>query len=337
MNRDPGVDPKRRQMAYTAAAMYGGAAVVSLVEGLIPGGPSFSLVPGFVALVAVSSLVVVGPRLPLFALAALGPLGAAMIAIAIGSTVGPNDGAVLFIWPVLWTTYFFGRKGAIGIVLWVGLVDALAQIAMPAGVGHADRWFDVMVGMAVVAAVVHWLTNRNEELVGRLATEARTDKLTGLLNRRGFEERVEVELARARRENASIGVASFDIDHFKGINDEWGHEVGDRVLAGLGDVFRAQTRDTDVVARMGGEEFLVLLVASDSEHAGALAERVRAAFATELDPDLPHVTISAGVTTAPAPATIEPLIQIADSALYKAKAAGRNRTIVDPRTVPVAA
>ncbi len=337
MNRDPGADPKRRQMAYTAAAMYGGAAVVSLVEGLIPGGPTFSLLPGFVALVTVSGLVVFGPRLPLFALAALGPLGAAMIAIAIGSTDGPNDGAVLFIWPVLWTTYFFGRKGAIGIVLWTGFVDALAQIAMPAGVGHADRWFDVMVGMTVVAAVVHWLTNRNEELVGRLAAEARTDKLTGLLNRRGFEERVEVELARARRVNASIGVASFDIDHFKGINDEWGHEVGDRVLAGLGDVFRAQTRDTDVVARMGGEEFLVLLVASDSEHAGALAERVRAAFATELDPDLPHVTISAGVTTAPAPATIEPLIQIADSALYKAKAAGRNRTIVDPRTVPVAA
>ena len=322
-------------MAYTAAAMYGGAALVSLVEGLIPGGPTFSLVPGFVALVTVSSLVVFGPRLPLFALAALGPLGAAMIALAIGSTVGPNDGAVLFIWPVLWTTYFFGRNGAIGIVLWVGLVDALAQIAMPAGVGHADRWFDVMVGMTVVAAVVHWLTSRNEELVGRLAAEARVDTLTGLLNRRGFEERVAVELARAQRENASIGVVSFDIDYFKLINDEWGHETGDRVLVNLGDVFRAQTRDSDVVARMGGEEFVAVLVASDFERTAAFAERVRAAFAEQRHPDLPRATISAGVTTAQAPAEIESVIQIADSALYRAKAAGRNCTIVDP-LVPAA-
>ena len=148
-------------------------------------------------------------------------------------------------------------------------------IALPADSSYLDRWFDVVVSVGVVGASCETLSASNARLLARFAAEARVDKLTGLLNRRGFEERVPAEIARAVRDGTCVGVASFDIDHFKQVNDEWGHDEGDRVLARLGEVFREETRDSDVVVRMGGEEFVALLWASDLEDARAYAERVR--------------------------------------------------------------
>ena len=316
-------------MAYSAAAMFGGATFLSLIESAIPGGPDFSIAPGIGALLGVALLIAFGPRLPYPVLAALGPIGAALIALALATTDGPGDGAILYIWPVLWTAYFFGRVGAALIVVWIGVVHALALIAMPDGAGSIDRWLDVMVTVGVVAAVVEALSTRNLELLARLAEEARVDKLTGLLNRRGFEERVKTELSHARREGAPVGVVSFDIDYFKRVNDEWGHEAGDRVLAHLGEVFREQSRATDVIARMGGEEFVAVLPLVEIGAARAYAERVRTAFSIPASPDVPRATISAGVTAAVTPIDIEPLLQTADSALYAAKLAGRNRTVVE--------
>ena len=316
-------------MAYSAAAMFGGATFLSLFESAIPGGPSFSIAPGIAALVGAALLVAVGPRLPYGVLAALGPVGAALIAVALATTDGPGDAAILYIWPVLWTAYFFGRLGAALIVVWIGVVHALSLIAMPDGVGSVDRWLDVMVTVGVVAAVVEALSSRNLELLARLAEEARVDKLTGLLNRRGFEERVKTELSHARREGAPVGVVSFDIDYFKRVNDEWGHEAGDRVLAHLGEVFREQSRATDVIARMGGEEFVAVLPLVDVGAARAYAERVRTAFSVPADPNVPRATISAGVTAAVTPTDIEAVLHTADSALYAAKLGGRNRTVVE--------
>jgi two-component system, cell cycle response regulator len=162
--------------------------------------------------------------------------------------------------------------------------------------------------------------------VARLAAEARIDKLTGVLNRRGFEERAAIEVERARREGYSVGVATFDIDYFKRVNDEWGHDAGDRVLAGLGAVFDADSRTLDVVARIGGEEFVALLPQVDADATLAYAERIRSAFASAVE--VPNVTISAGVVAAVAPDAVEELLQAADSALYAAKHAGRDRAVV---------
>src|SRR5256885_538315 len=103
-------------MAYTAAAMYGGATVDAAVEALLPGDPSFAVAPAIAAAVIVALVLVVGPRLPRAALAGLGPLGVLLIAGALATTPGAGDGAVLYMWPVLWSTFFFGRRGAIGIV-----------------------------------------------------------------------------------------------------------------------------------------------------------------------------------------------------------------------------
>jgi diguanylate cyclase (GGDEF)-like protein len=317
-------------MAFTAAAMYGGAAFVAFVQAALPGGSEFSLAPGAAAFVVVVLLVFAGPRLPLPALAALGPLGVALIGYSLATTETHGDGELLYIWPVLWVAYFFGRKASALIVGWIGLVYALVLISLPPGVGYLDRWLDVMVSVSVVALVVNALSERNKRLVARLEAEARVDQLTGVLNRRGFEERARVELERAAREQAPVAAVSFDIDRFKRVNDEHGHEAGDRVLAHLGAVLRAETRGVDVAARLGGEEFVVLLAGVDVEHARRYAERTRRAFSEGVDLGPSRLTMSAGVTVAMAPARLEALLKSADAALYAAKRAGRDRTVVRP-------
>jgi diguanylate cyclase (GGDEF)-like protein len=298
------------------------------------GGPSYSLVPTLVALVAVTFLLVVGPRLPRWALAPLGPIGAVLIAYALATSPGAGDGAVLYMWPVLWTAFFFGLRGAIAIVTCIGVAHGIALLALPADSGFFDRWVDVMVSVVVVTAVVHALASRNDELVARLAGEARVDKLTGLLNRRGFEERAAIELAQARREDLWIAVAAFDIDYFKRINDEWGHDVGDPVLARLGAVLASNSREVDAVARIGGEEFVVLLPGSDTADADTFTQRIRRALATADASEIPAVRVSAGVAAARAPENVEALLLRADSALYAAKRAGRDRTLISESEKP---
>ena len=286
----------KRLMVVSAAAIYGGAAFVGLLEDALPGGPQFSVLPGLVALVFVVFLLGFGVRFPFPVLVALGPIGVAMIGYALATTEGPGDAAVLYMWPVLWVAYFFGRTGSVLVVAWIGVVHGLALASLPDAQGNLDRWLDVMVSVGVVAGVVHLLSQNNRRLVAELAAEARSDQLTGVLNRRGFDERMAIELDRARRDETSLGVASFDIDHFKQVNDDYGHEIGDRVLAHLGAVLVHETRATDVVARTGGEEFVVLLPGCAGSETLAFAERVRARFAE--GGQLPPVTVSAGVSSA---------------------------------------
>ena len=318
----------KRLMAYTAAAMYGGAAFDGSIEGFLPGDPSFAILPVLVSMAVTALLVILGPHLPRRGLAPLGGLGVILIAYALSATTGAGDGAVLYIWPVLWTTFFFGRRGAISIVACIGVAHALTLLALPASSSYPGRWVDVMVSVSVVAVVVLTLVHRNDLLLTRLAEEARTDSLTGLLNRRGFEERASLELAHARREERVVAVVTFDIDYFKRINDEWGHEIGDRVLERIGHLLARETRDIDVAARFGGEEFVVLLPGCSSDEARSFAERVRGALEAEQARDLPAVRMSAGVLAAVDPPGVEMMLHGADSALYSAKRAGRDRTVV---------
>lgn len=324
-------------MALTAAGIYAGAAAIGLVEGALPGGQSLSLAPALAALALAAFAAFAGPHLPRGVLAPLGPLGAAIIAVAVAGTDDFGDGAILYVWPALWTAYFLGTRGAVGIVVWIGIVHALALLSMPDGHASVDRWIDVEVAVAVVVAVVRVLVVRNERLMRRLADQARVDPLTGLLNRRGFEERTAVEHARALRERTSIAVVIFDIDHFKRVNDDHGHDVGDRVLMSVGRTLTEHVRGIDVTARLGGEEFVVLLPRTDAAGALALAERVRIAVGAEATrrrrahagmPGELHVTVSGGVAAAVAPADVQALLDAADRAMYDAKRAGRDRVVV---------
>jgi diguanylate cyclase (GGDEF)-like protein len=320
-----------RLMAYTAAAMYGGAAFDGSIEGFLPGDPSFAIAPVLGAVVMTLVLVLIGPRLPRRALAPIGPIGVVLIAYALSATPGAGDGAVLYIWPVLWTTFFFGRRGAVSIVACVGVAHAITLLLLPGASSYPGRWVDVMVSVSVVSVVVLTLVHRNDLLLTALAEEARTDILTGLLNRRGFEERALLELAHARREERSIAVVIFDVDYFKRVNDEWGHEIGDRVLVRIGELLTGQSRDIDVAARFGGEEFVVLLPGCTSSDAEAFTQRMRQALASDDSSGLPTVLISAGVLAEVAPTGIETMLRGADSAMYAAKRAGRDRIVIADR------
>jgi diguanylate cyclase (GGDEF)-like protein len=314
-------------MAYTAAAMYGGAALDELITGFLPGDPPTDLASVLPAIVIALALVRFGPRLSLGWLAILGPIGVVMIAQALIGAPHAGDAAVLYVWPVVWSSFFLGRRGAVGIVATIAVAHGVVLTALPPGRGYAGRWFEVMIPVCTVALVIVRLAESNELLLGRLAREARVDSLTGLLNRRGFEERAELALAVAAREGAPMALAMFDIDHFKQVNDACGHEVGDRVLARTGRIIERQARETDVVARFGGEEFVVLLSGSDLGAAHSFAERVRDSLAAVHAPDMPVVRVSVGVDGARA-ADLHELQRHADEALYRAKRAGRDRTIV---------
>lgn len=157
----------------------------------------------------------------------------------------------------------------------------------------------------------------------RLLTEARTDPLTGLLNRRALDERLEAELARQARAGGKVSLLLLDIDHFKDVNDQYGHAHGDLVLQGVAEAIADVARIGDVMGRIGGDEFALLVADTDAEGAETVAERL-------VDSIRPiGVTVSVGAATADGDNewTVQTLLRAADDALYAAKDAGRDRAV----------
>lgn len=159
-----------------------------------------------------------------------------------------------------------------------------------------------------------------------LKDAAESDPLTGLLNRRGFAARIRALPLAHRKEGPLCSAITADLDHFKRINDSFGHDAGDEVLRGLGGLMRQVFRRDDICARFGGEEFVVVLPATDLDEAAIIAERLRALVAQRLRaPDQTAVTVSIGVTVWMEDDDFDRLLRRADQALYQAKTAGRNR------------
>lgn len=168
----------------------------------------------------------------------------------------------------------------------------------------------------------------------RLVELAATDALTGLANRRALLDRLAHEFARARRYRKSVGCLMVDIDHFKRVNDSYGHAVGDRVIQHVASALQRTIRQTDLAGRYGGEEFVVLALETGFEGTMSLGERLRRQVAQgPTTSGLPNITISVGVaTTETAITTPEDLLERADQALYRAKRKGRDRVVgaLDP-------
>ena len=161
-----------------------------------------------------------------------------------------------------------------------------------------------------------------------IVEESLTDKLTGVGNRRKFELALAAEISRVHRHGGTLSAIMADVDHFKRVNDDYGHGAGDKVLARLGELLRSQTRVTDIVARFGGEEFFVLLPHTGLAQAAAKAEQLRIALAAEIIDPLPRpVTSSFGVAELSAGEDGESFLRRVDKALYQAKEAGRNRVV----------
>ncbi len=185
-------------------------------------------------------------------------------------------------------------------------------------------------GAVVAVCLENALNHERLKLVGL------TDTLTSVANRRYFDQRYEEELRRVEREHHALACLFLDIDHFKRVNDTYGHAVGDYVLQGVARIIKAHLRNVDILARYGGEEFVAVLPGTATEEAVIIAERIRSAVEQETfnhpDHDPFRVTLSIGVAGVadgdPLPQMLgQKLIETADNALYEAKDGGRNRVV----------
>lgn len=204
----------------------------------------------------------------------------------------------------------------------------------------ARRYGKLKTQLAKVMSISDVYQSQLRETTLQLEMMARTDTLTELSNRRDMTERLVMEAARTSRHGGSYGIAIFDIDNFKRINDTYGHDVGDRVLVSTARSLRSVLRTSDACARWGGEEFLVLYPRTDLTDAQIVADRCRRAVA-EMDTsfrdtdgrqtDAFVVTVSGGVC-AGADSDWEAVVRAADEALYAAKNAGKNRVVISDGT-----
>jgi diguanylate cyclase (GGDEF)-like protein len=213
------------------------------------------------------------------------------------------------------------------VVPMVAESDVVGSLVVEYGRDRIRRWTLAMLERFAAHAA---LVLRNAMLVDEIRRMAATDPLTGIANRRTFEETLAREISRAERTGKPVTLLMLDVDHFKQLNDGHGHQVGDAVLHALGSGLRENLRPFDTAARYGGEEFAVILPGCSVEESGIACERVRRRAVTLVP--TPDVTLSAGAATFPddAAASFE-LVRIADAALYESKRAGRDRlTIAHP-------
>lgn len=190
---------------------------------------------------------------------------------------------------------------------------------------------DEVLRMLEVLAIQAAQAVLRAQLYEQMEKMATTDGLTGLVNHRTFQSRAEEALAQAKRYGRKCSLILTDIDHFKSVNDTYGHPTGDMVLRGVAKILRDKARDTDIVARYGGEEFAIVMPETDVKGAYAIAERIREAvqaeiFQTEMGPL--KVTLSLGIATFPDSHTEKQgLIDLSDQCLYHAKRHGRNQSV----------
>jgi diguanylate cyclase (GGDEF)-like protein len=189
---------------------------------------------------------------------------------------------------------------------------------------------DLLNGVASQAAIAI----RHAQLFQAQEENALTDELTRLPNRRALAQRFLQEMQRARRHKISIAFLMIDLDHFKQVNDTYGHLNGDAVLAELAQILLSSARESDVCARYGGEEFALILHETTESGARILAERIRAKVAAATFPGGLKLTISVGVAATDDPAVFTQLMDRADQALYMAKQGGRNQVRVADMTAP---
>lgn len=169
-------------------------------------------------------------------------------------------------------------------------------------------------------------------LLKMLAQRAQIDGLTGLWNRAYFDRRVQDEVSRVQRHDGALSIAFFDADHFKSINDTFGHPAGDAVLQGLGQIIQRDSRQSDIACRYGGEEFVLIMPATGPADALAFCDRLRQSIEAVVWPRHPErkVTVSIGVAGATTPIGVSAAawVEAADKALYTAKKTGRNRVVL---------
>jgi diguanylate cyclase (GGDEF)-like protein len=253
-----------------------------------------------------------------------GLIFSAVLWIANGPLVGSE---LLLVWCVFFAAYFLPRPAAwanSGVLAGSYAIVVLGRRGLSGGLPAA---LELTATVVIACALVSMLRHRAAASLHEARTEARTDPLTGLLNRRGLSEVTVREVARAQRDGKPLSLWMVDLDHFKGLNDSLGHAAGDRALQKTAEVLRAEMRAVDVLARVGGEEFCVVLSGCSTSNAFLRAEELRERIAEEFRLRELPVTVSIGVATwSPGDLDGNAMMVAADEALYAAKRSGRNNT-----------
>jgi len=259
-----------------------------------------------------------------------------IVDLATGFEIGVS---VFYVGPVSLVAWYVNRRAAVVIAL----LSAATWLAADLLAGHVYShsaipvWNAVVrLGFFLIIAVLLDLLRTHLAMEQRLA---RTDTVTGVLNRRAFMEQLDYGLALARREDKAVAVAYVDLDDFKRVNDAYGHDEGDRALRVVAQALTESTRRTDIVARISGDEFALLLPGTDLAGAERLIGKAMLSLAEGFRSGLSRVTCSIGtVVFLRAPDTGEQAIKAADTLMYRVKRQGKNAVLFDvlgpDRTVP---
>jgi diguanylate cyclase (GGDEF)-like protein/putative nucleotidyltransferase with HDIG domain len=325
----------RALMARTFAYLFGIGATLALITLLLPGAPDRAELP--FAAVAVEAYLTAAlfvfayDRLPVWLFRVAPMLGSLLVALALvfGGTQATGAYALFYFWVALAAFYFFELR-------WAMICGALASLSYAAmivlrpGVELGQlNWMMLTGGLLVSGVIMDRLRSRAEHLVTQLSSTARIDILTGLPNRREFETKLRQEVARSKRVGIEFGLVRLDIDRFQPLNDSAGHHAGDLLLEQVAELMRREIRDSDTLARVGGDEFGVIVPEAAQVDTYLLAERLRKAVRDGLAGESHALTLSAGVaihgTHGHRP---QELTSAAEQALLAAKRLGRDRTVI---------
>jgi diguanylate cyclase (GGDEF)-like protein len=217
----------------------------------------------------------------------------------------------------------------------LGKVDDIALEIATLSLGALTAVAVVLNGWLILLVLVPLVVLHRADMARQLEQRAATDGKTGLLNAAAWHDKAERALRRAQRQGAAAGLLILDLDHFKSVNDNYGHEAGDEVLREFADRLRSCVRGVDLACRLGGEEFVVVMPDTDAGIAARVAERVRRRiagepFSVDRGTRSIEVTISIGLASLTGVEDTPALIlKRADEALYRAKKSGRNRVVSD--------
>lgn len=324
-------DARRQQMIRFGALFFGGGAAITAIGLLLPHQPQIDAAGlwavVFGAAVVAAFVALGGERLPNAFYVALPAAGTVLVSLALlfngerhGGPAGGDE--MYYLWVVLYAAYFLDRVATAAHAVLIAVCYAAVLMAIDPGSIGVSRWVSTVGLVGGSAVVVHMLSRRISRLVAELQVAARTDGLTGLPNRRAFEEHFAREVARADRTRRPFALLLADVDRFKEINDRHGHVTGDATLTELGRLLPSELRQVDVAARVGGDEFAVLLPDLEATEAADLGIRVTRVVSERMRIAGAPVNLSFGVATFGRDGrTLDELTRAADRGLYASKRA----------------